>query len=106
MSIYKGVFEASVYTVDDDGEPIEPYYNREVLKKYVTTYFDESIKKYTTDYKLNFIFYKNKSDLVAEQDEYSRKVKISLNANINYLFKFNKEQCFSIIEKEELWTKD
>ena len=46
MSIYKGMLEASVITVDDNGESTVPYYDKEVLSNYVTTYLENNIKNY------------------------------------------------------------
>lgn len=96
MSIYKGMLEASVITVDKNGESITPYYDKEVLENYITTYLEDNIKRYVSDYTVDINY--------LDDDEMSREVSISLKANINYFFKYDKTRTFSVMSKDELWT--
>lgn len=93
------MYEASVITIDKEGEPIVPYYSQPILKNYVVTYLEKNITRYVTDYDLNVEFFENDGDTVCPNDGFARRVKISLNANINYLFHYNKVQSFSIKER-------
>lgn len=94
MSIYKGMLEASVITVDDNGESTVPYYDKEVLSNYVTTYFENNIKNYVKEYQIDIDY--------LDDEEKSREVMISLRANINYLFKYEKSRTFTVMSKDEL----
>lgn len=94
MSIYKGMLEASVITVDKNGESITPYYDKEVLENYITTYLENNIKRYVSDYTVDINY--------LDDDETSREVSISLKANINYFFKYDKTRTFSVMSKDEL----
>lgn len=102
MNSYKGMYEASVITIDEEGEPITPYYDQTILRNYVTDYLEENIKKCVTDYTLNIDFYKNDEEK-ATPEELSRKVKISIDANINFLFHYSKDQTYSIKSRDSLW---
>ena len=103
MSIYKGMLEASVLTIDDGGEPVEPYYNKTRLEQYVHDYLDKNISRYTTDYTITTKYYVKDSDKVCTS--FCRKVKVSLKAKINLLFDYEKSQTFTIRDKDELWTR-
>ena len=106
MSIYKGMFEASVMTVNSSGEPTKPYFNTRLLENYVNEYFEKTVKRYSTDYEVSFQFYIDHSNVAEIPESISRDVKITLSAKINFLFNYNKEQEFSIKSKDELWMKD
>lgn len=96
MSIYKGDFEASVITVDKNGEPTIPYYSQPTLRKYVADHLENQVRRYTTNYVLDLTFYKDTSNTPCSETEIARKVKLSLKANVNYLFKYEKEKNFLI----------
>ena len=56
MSIYKGMIEASVVTINDQGEPIIPYYSQTTLNSYVDDYLKTNISKYVKEYTLNTLY--------------------------------------------------
>lgn len=103
LSIYKGMLEACVITVDTKGEPIKPIYNKQKVEDYVLTYLEENIKKYSKNFDLKTTYYdenfKNKTNVEI------RGISITLNAKINSFYTYEKEQRFSIWSKDNLWTK-
>ena len=56
MNSYKGMYEACVVTVGNDGEPIKPYFEQNLLESYVADYLEPNISKYVTDYDLHLLF--------------------------------------------------
>lgn len=102
MSSYKGLFETCIATIDEEGDAIYPYFDRELLIEETTKYFETNVGKYTKDYALSIAFYDD--DLKAECSyyDYARTVKLSLKANINLLFTYNKEQFFTITDRDAL----
>lgn len=98
MQCYRGMFEASVITVDKNGEPIYPYYSQPVLNSYINNYFELNLKKFVNDYSLSVTYF-NDDDSPCDSEGYARKVKISLDAVINDLFHYSKEQSYSITDK-------
>lgn len=96
MTTYKGMFEASVITVDEKGEPIYPYYSQPVLRTYISEYLEPNIKRYTTDYTLSIDFYLDDGVSKCDEKGLARCVKLNLSAHINYLFGYNKTQNFAI----------
>lgn len=106
MTSYKGMFEASVITVDEKGEPIYPYYSQPALRKYISEYLEPNIKRYTTNYTLSVTFYLDDGISQCGEEDYARCVKLSLSAHINYLFEYNKTQNFAIKDTTVLWMKN
>ena len=103
MNSYKGMYEACVVTVGDDGEPIKPYFEQNLLKSYVADYLEPNISKYVTDYDLDLQFFYNKEDIgPAILVRRPRTIKLSLKAKINYLYSYSKSKSFSIKERTEL----
>lgn len=100
LSIYKGMLEACVITVDTKGEPIKPIYNKQKVEDYVLTYLEENIKKYSKNFNLKTTYYdenfKNKTNVEI------RGISITLNAKINSFYTYEKEQRFSIWSKDNL----
>lgn len=101
---YKGLYEASVVTVDNNGEPIYPYFSKNILKEYIEDYLSTSIKRYTKNFEIGYKFYLQDGQTECGEKDYARNIKISINANINYLFTYNKTQSISIKDKNNLWT--
>lgn len=100
MSIYKGVFEASLITIDESGHQIEPFYNKAVLEHYLVTYLKDNLDKYDVSYKVK-IYYFDRDNNELCYDERCRDVNVTLKANINYFFKYEKSQNFSVLTREE-----
>lgn len=100
MSIYKGMLEASVITINSEGEPIIPYFKQERIEKYVTEYLQSNIEKYVKKYEITTLFVdKNTDDICVN---YCREVKIALNADINNFFSYEKEQTFVVLTRDEI----
>lgn len=102
MSSYKGLYEASVVTVDKNGEPIFPYFDQGILKNYIFDFLSKNLDRYATNYTLNVDFYKDDGISECSSSELARNVKLSLKANINFLFKYSKQQSFSIKDAKSL----
>ena len=98
MSIYKGMLEASVLTIDDGGEPVVPYYNQNRLSVYVEDYLEQNISRYTKEYTVNTGYYMDDSSTICTSN--CHKVSINLKAKINLFYDFNKTQTFVIRSAE------
>lgn len=101
MSSYKGLYESCVVTVSNAGEPIKPFFDKDLVKEEVKAYLAENVGKYTKDYKFLVMFYQSDHKTLCSSNEYARTVKISLRTKINYLFTYYKEQFFTITGRED-----
>ena len=99
MSIYKGMLEASVLTIDDNGEPVVPYYNQEALSTYVEDYLEKNISKYTTNYAVDVDYFDHLYFYYCQSE--CRKVNINLRATINVFYKYDKTQTFVVRSAED-----
>ena len=100
MGIYKGMLEASVFTINDEGEPVLPYYDENRINKYVTNYLDKNISKYSSDYQIiTSLEDKDTGELCID---FCRSLRIELRAKINTFYKYKKSQVFTIYSGEEL----
>ena len=99
MSIYKGMLEASVLTIEDNGEPVVPYYNKNTVEIYIDNYLKENISKYTKEYTVNTKYYTENSTTTCEFE--CRKVSINLKAKINTFYKYDRTQTFVVRSAEE-----
>lgn len=102
VSPYKGLYEASVVTVDKNGEPIYPYFDQGTLRNYIYEFISKKLDRYATNYLLGIEFYKEDGVSECLSNDLARNVKLSLKANINFLFKYSKQQSFSIKDAESL----
>lgn len=98
--MYKGMLEACIRTVDSSGEPITPYFNKSKIESYVISYLDKSIGRYSSNYTLTTKYY-DESFLV-ETSSYIRGISIKLDAKINMLYHYEKEQRFTVETRELL----
>ncbi len=98
MSMYKGLFESCTVTIDQNGEPIFPYYNQSLLEETAQSYVDENIGKLTPSYTLTINFYKENGYSHCSKRDLARCVKLKLETRINYLFSYEKEQVYMIQE--------
>ena len=100
MSIYKGMLEASVLTIDENGEPVVPYYNKESLATYVNEYLKENVEKYTSNYSVNTEYFDSNNSSTCTA--YCRSVSINLNAKINIFYEYDKTQTFVVRSADSL----
>lgn len=99
MSIYKGMLEASVLTISDNGEPVVPYYNKVTLEKYVDDYLKENISRYTKEYTVNTKYFNDDSYTICESN--CHKVSINLKTTINAFYKYDKTQTFVVRSSQD-----
>ena len=95
MSIYKGLFEASVITIDDNGEPTTPYFNKVKVESYVDTYLEENLSKYSKNYTVDVSY-------PSLLEDAPTRVQIGLTAEINTFYSYQKERIFYIESAENL----
>ena len=95
MSIYKGLFEASVITIDDSGEPTMPYFNKVKVESYVDTYLKDNLSKYSKNYTVDVSYPSSKEDAPT-------RVQIGLTAEINTFYSYQKERVFYIESADNL----
>lgn len=106
MSTYKGLYEVCAVTVGVDGEPIYPYFDKNILTNYVSDFIEQNVRKFVPSYDLSIKFYTLGETYECQEDDLARTVKVKLKARINYLFTFDKEQTFSIQERNNTWMKN
>ena len=100
QNMYRGVIESSIAFVNDEGEPTEAYFKKDVLENYVANYFEENLTRYVTHYKAT-IYYFDKENQVVCTSQYCQSVKISLDCEINYFFHYTKARNFYINQTYE-----
>ena len=94
--LYKGIIESSCATINLSGNPVKPYFSKDELIYQVETYFEENLTRYTSNYTVNYYFY-NQEDKSYCIDTYCRAVKISLKADINLFFHYEKAREFYVV---------
>ncbi len=94
------MLEACVLTINDKGEPIKPYYNKEKVESYVVTYLKKNISRYATDYLLETKYYDE--NFTKETTSFIRGISIKLKAKVNVMYNYEKEQRFYIQSRENL----
>ena len=95
LNIYRGVIEASLITVGDDGEPTYPYFDEIALKENLYTYLDENITRYVTHYTTGIYYFDLEDELMCTSHHCSG-VKITLNADINYFFHYENAKSYVV----------
>lgn len=100
MSIYKGLLEASLITINSRGEPTFPYFDKTRINNYIVNYLDNNLSKYSTDYEIKTKYLNRDSSTICLSN--CKEVKISIKAKINYLFTYEKAQSFVVRSAEEL----
>lgn len=93
------MFEACAVTVGTNGDPIMPYYNAIDMNSYLNGYFNESLSRYVKDFSYTFEFQTHSGSYCTNQ---CRRVQIRLIADINYLYKYDKTQVFTIVNGDTL----
>lgn len=100
MSIYKGMLEASVITVDENGESTLPYYDEHAIDTYVNEYLKREISNYVTNYDVNISYINKDTNEVCLKACHA--LNITLDADINYFYKYHKTQTFIVASRGEV----
>lgn len=103
LSIYKGMLESCIVSIDDQGEPIFPYFNKELVEKNSEMYLKENIERYVENYDLLINYFDKKGGEICE--DRCRYITIKLDAKINFFYNYSKTQSFSIISRDQLWMR-
>lgn len=101
MSIYKGMLEACLITINSSGEPIFPYFDKVEINNYVVSYLDKNISRYSRNYSVKTT-YLNKDSANGVCSSNCMVLKISLNAKINAFLDYSKDQTFVVRSEEEV----
>ena len=96
------MYEACVITVGEDGEQIYPYFDQHLLGEYIHAFIEEKVTRYATNCELTYDFYTQDGVSKCGPNDLARCVKINLKAKINYLFTYDKNQTFSIKDKNNV----
>lgn len=100
MSIYKGTLEASSITVDENGEPVLPYYDQDSINDYIYSYLNANISKFTKNYEVNIYYYKR--DFTEYCVSHCSNISINLKAKINIFYSYDNTLSFYVSSREEL----
>ena len=95
LNLYRGVIEASLITVGDDGEPTYPYFDEKALKENLYTYLDENLTRYVTHYTTGLYYFDPEDELMCTSHHCSA-VKITLKADINYFFHYENAKSYVV----------
>ena len=91
MLLQRSVFEYAVITIDENNYP---YYDEQLVKEGIDNYFENNIKPVVNKYTTGIIFLNDDNSLCVNGK--CQRVQVSLKANINYLFNFEKSMTFTI----------
>lgn len=100
LSIFKGMLEASVVTIDEQGEPVVPYFDKENIDTFVTDYLGKNIKRYSNEYVVKTTLMDKETGIVCEDN--CQKLSINLKAKISSFIDYDKTQTFVIKSESEL----
>ena len=100
MSIYKGMFEACTITIDESGEPTNPYFNMDKMEKYINDYFKTNLSKYSKNYTVNYTYIGGDNTFICQSE--CRIIMINLKAKINMFYDYNKTEIFTIKDGDAL----
>ena len=93
--LYRGVIESSIdFFIRDDYEHIY-YFDQEKLESNVTQYLERNITRYTHKYDVSFYYFNAEDESYCTS--YCQSVKISLRADLNILFHYEKARSFTIL---------
>ena len=96
MLLQRSVFEYAVITIDENNYP---YYDEQLIKEGIDNYFENNIKPIVHKYTTGIIFLNDDNSLCVNGK--CQRVQVSLKANINYLFNFEKSMTFTITSLTE-----
>lgn len=95
LSMHRGVFEASVVTLDGNSLMNHPYFNETILENYVIDYLERNISSYQKDYSVKIAYF-DATTFQPRNDHRADAVRISITADINLFYKYEKSRFFSI----------
>lgn len=72
-----------------------PYLDKVEVRNHLTYYYDCHIKKYTTDYKVEFYFYNSLDDAYCT-DRMCNAVEVTIKANLMYNYKYERVMYYKI----------
>lgn len=96
LLLHRGVIESAINTIDESGEP-NVYINETKLESGVRDYLDKNLPKYVTNYTLSYYYFYQSDGLIC-LSHHCDSIKISLKADINYFFHYEKAISFYIHE--------
>lgn len=100
-SMYKGVIETSISTIGEGGQAHIPYFDKTLLEKNVSKYLEDNLTRYVTHYQASIYYFDPKNGAICPYpDCYA--VRITLKADINYFFKYEKAKNFYITSTNTL----
>ncbi len=94
--LYHCVFEMSTNDLDEEANPIKPFFVKDKLIKNVEAYLDNNITRYTNEYVTAYYFYN--PDDGSYCTSYCRGVRISLKAQLDIFYKFEKARNYYVRE--------
>ncbi|MCR5490803.1 MAG: hypothetical protein K6F32_01590 [Bacilli bacterium] len=99
LGIYKGLFDTCVIAYDADGYCLDqPYFDRTLTKRAVTSYFDENLQAVVKDYSVTVNFYTYQGILCTTTTP--TVVRIEFTAEINDWQDYSRVAVFSIKNQE------
>lgn len=97
LSMYKGVFESSLITVGENGEPVYPYFDEVTLRNGINSYLHANLKPYVKKFDTSMRLYTLDDSGMCLGRQCS-KVEVSLKADINAFFKYSKSVTYYVKE--------
>lgn len=88
------LFETAIELMDINEES-GPIFNKEVLERNLTSYFDYSLPHYTEEYEVNFYYY-NPSDHSVCIDEKAKAVEVKVSASFIFSYQYQKTMFYEI----------
>lgn len=102
LNMHKSLVETSIMTIGENGNDIDPYFNETLLESYLTTYLNQNVAKYATQYKATLMYFDAKTKQM-NTNHRANGVKISLYAKVNTFFTYQHARSFSINSQGELY---
>ena len=92
----RGVIESAINTIRAD-EDFKPYFNEDKLENNIKNYLNDNLPRYVTGYTLSYYYFYNEDGLICTNHNCNA-IKVSLKADLNYFFKYEKAISFFILE--------
>ena len=88
------LFETAIELMDINEES-GPIFNKEVLERNLTSYFDFSLPHYTEEYEVGFYYY-NPIDHSVCIDENAKAVEVTVSASFIFAYQYQKTMFYEI----------